>query len=276
MVFPSLGPNGPTLWASSTLLAAASPYYRSLLDSDFPEATKRTAKQHLVESLGKAVPKAKPDTADFDDSDDEKDRAIPSISPPARPCEDLEYHEVKITQTAYTTYKAVLIWIQTAHISFAPIRSTVPRLGFPLLVDAASPSESLASPCRPSPSPKSVYRLAHLLDLPPLRQLALSALARQLTPDTVLVELFGDVASAYDEVRQLELEFARAHWRDVVQTENYAALLDRLRRNEGVGGDAAGPVLDELLPLMVRDQRKRGRGMSRFQCFSRARRGGAA
>ncbi|GAA5856714.1 hypothetical protein JCM8547_008804 [Rhodosporidiobolus lusitaniae] len=49
-------------------------------------------------------------------------------------------------------------------------------------------------------SPKSVYRLAHLLDLPALLSLALVTFRSQLTVSNAAIELFSETAACYDEI----------------------------------------------------------------------------
>lgn len=69
-------------------------------------------------------------------------------------------------------------------------------------------------PSRPKPvSPKSLYRLAHFLDIPALQAICLAALKDKLTPEICAYELFDDpMAEVYDEVVRAELEYAVANW----------------------------------------------------------------
>lgn len=44
---------------------------------------------------------------------------------------------------------------------------------------------------------------------------ALNSIRDQLTTDNVAYELFGDVAGSFEEVREVEMEFAIEHWEEV-------------------------------------------------------------
>ena len=117
---------------------------------------------------------------------------------------------------AFSTYHAVLVWIYSGYITFAPLLST-----FTLTRKSTSRSQAVQTlaakaPQLPFPvSPKSVYRLADLLQLEGLKKEALENLKKQLTPETVAFELFGDVASMYQDVRDVEIKYALEHWTDV-------------------------------------------------------------
>lgn len=69
-------------------------------------------------------------------------------------------------------------------------------------------------PSRPKPvSPKSLYRLAHFLDIPALQAICLAALKDKLSPEICAYELFDDpMAEVYDEVVRAELDYAVANW----------------------------------------------------------------
>jgi hypothetical protein len=156
----------------------------------------------------------------FDDSDDEMDLEIignPQVdSPPAISCA-CTYREVVVRSTAFTTYKAVLGYLHSSFISFAPLASS-------LSSDRDTSSEMIHtddntdSTTLPSASPKSVYRLAHLLDLPELAQLALNSIEFQLTPSNVALELFGNLAGVYDDLRKVELDYFVANYEQVKKT----------------------------------------------------------
>lgn len=84
-------------------------------------------------------------------------------------------------------YKAVLIWLQTDKISFKSLTSA--RGG----TKAASPD---------AVSPKSIYALAHKLELVKLQRLALHHFAKQLTARNALQKLFSGHAAIYSELSQ--------------------------------------------------------------------------
>lgn len=95
----------------------------------------------------------------------------------------------------------------------------------------------------PSVSPKSVYRLAHLLEHFALQSLALEEIASQLTPANVATELFGDVARAYPEVWKVEMDYCVKHWAQVKDSKAMKEIEGLVEREELPGG---GRVLMEL------------------------------
>ncbi|BGP55282.1 hypothetical protein JCM8202v2_002880 [Rhodotorula sphaerocarpa] len=85
-------------------------------------------------------------------------------------------------------------------------------------------------PHRPKPvSPKSLYRLAHFLEIPTLQQTCLDALRKELSPETVAYEVFDDpMAEVYDEVVRAELDFALANWDKVRASKAMRAVRARV------------------------------------------------
>ncbi len=175
-----------------------------MLESDF------------VEGAGAAEPflAATAATSDADDgsfdSDDETDKVA---NTPAATRTKLTLpagvREIVITSSAYTTYHAVLVWMLYDYIQFATLCKEPVLLPADPAPKAPSPA---ADPNLPLPaSPKSVYALAHLLELPDLAKLALDNIKRQLTSENVLYHLVTDVA-VHDEVRQTITAFAKANW----------------------------------------------------------------
>ena len=123
---------------------------------------------------------------------------------------------INIDAAAYTTYRAILCWMQTGSIWFAPLRSKF-RLEFDSINSRNNEIDSLRlDPSYPlAASPKSVYRLAHFLDIPSLASLALANLKSQLTIQTIPFEVFGDVAACYQDIAEIELRFAAANWGEI-------------------------------------------------------------
>jgi hypothetical protein len=73
-------------------------------------------------------------------------------------------------------------------------------------------------PGMPCPaSPKSIYRLAHLLDLPDLCRVALEHITLYLAPANVLFEYCGSLSSDYEDVKKVELDYLVDNWNAVKQ-----------------------------------------------------------
>jgi hypothetical protein len=254
LFFPNLSEEGLELWAKSTVLADASPYFKTLLESGFLEGTKTHSKRRRTETLStNAGAAAGRDELSFEDSDDEADEVYLARQPNLDyvELEDFEYREVQIVNTAFSTYRAVLVWLLTSYIHFAPLTSTTHP------VVNASPKKNLTryrylleysenEPKLPLPvSPKSVYRLAHLLELSNLQTLALCNLKSQLTKENVALELFGDVSGCYDEVRAIELDLAAKEWAFVKTSPAMAGVSQKVR--EG-GYPHFAEIMVQLLP----------------------------
>ena len=94
------------------------------------------------------------------------------------------------------------------------------------------------SPLPPPSSPKSVYRLAHFLELPELANLALQNFGSQLNADNAAHELFGDTASSYPEVRKIALNFVVENWKQVVKSKSYEVVRSKAEKGEGDVGTA--------------------------------------
>lgn len=229
IVFPR--PSGAVLelWANSTVLGEASPYLKTLLESDFAEGCKRSATAHLASSPHESGINAESCMTLADDSDDEADKAVAQDRKEKTPSSiggDHEYH--KLTPNAsYTTYRALLSWLHSGHLPFASFRTSTSAQS--TSVDASSPRtlayhESLLNtPSLPlATSPKSMYRLAHLIDIPELQTLALAEIKRQLTVENVATSvLFTELALSYGDVKKVALDYAAGYWWRVKVTEGY-------------------------------------------------------
>ncbi|KAK4700490.1 hypothetical protein P7C70_g5754, partial [Phenoliferia sp. Uapishka_3] len=196
---------GRMLWSNSIILSSASPYLKTLLASGFAEAN--TGWKIELEDLSSLEP------LPFDDSDDEDSSQSPASPGPHLPSSAFPYCRIRVTQTSSKPYHAVLLYIYTQQIVFSPL-SSCSRVGPPLTppVDEIVPRHV---------SPKSVYRLAHHLEVPELQKLALESLKSDLNPNNVAVELFSEKSGTYDDVLQLLLEYAAAHRSEVRDTEEW-------------------------------------------------------
>ncbi|GAA5877199.1 hypothetical protein JCM3774_000115 [Rhodotorula dairenensis] len=209
----------------------------------FPDRTKalRLAAEDGVElelwAVEEMLPKA---PEDWDDSDDETDDYVrkvrkPEICDTAQEGLDFEYRQITVTETAYLTYRAVMLYLVTGHIEFLPLASSLApleplpkksRQDFLRGFDAKYPTLPLPV------SPKSVYRLAHLLQLDELQQIALDKFASSLTVNGAATELFSPVSIAYDELRKAAIEFAVKNWKAVQATDTWTELQARAVRGE--------------------------------------------
>ncbi|KAL8278057.1 hypothetical protein RQP46_009517 [Phenoliferia psychrophenolica] len=166
-----------------------------------------------------------------DDSDDDSDLALPHL--PSATSALHPVHTVDITAHSYWTYRGVLSWTTSSHILFAPLTSTFSPTESSSAPDLrrewikTSILENAESGSVPV-SPKSVYRLAHFLELDALKSIALSAIKSNLCASNVLQELLGETASAYEEIREVEMKYALGNWAEVKKQEGAKELLGRM------------------------------------------------
>ncbi|BGP45317.1 hypothetical protein JCM10450v2_001135 [Rhodotorula kratochvilovae] len=235
--FPRLGRQ---LWAVESTLRS-SPYLASLLTSDFMEGASSTS-----EPLSSTKQDVDPYT--FDESDDEADAFFVDKGGVSSPQPTAPYKRIVVKDTSYTTYRAVLLWMQTGHIEFAPLHSSFRKDGETVAVAQAARLEALQQPPFSSPSaapsvpstaqiplaasPKSVYRLADLLSLDTLKSLALANYLSQLGPPSIAYELYGDVATCYAPVRDAILEYVVERWSEVCDAPATREMEDRAAAGE--------------------------------------------
>ncbi|GAA5866307.1 hypothetical protein JCM1840_004079 [Sporobolomyces johnsonii] len=236
------------LWSNEDNLRKLSTYYDSLLSSDFAEGS--TSSQAVPSSA--SLPEYT-----YDDSDVETDALKLGWKAASKKGEKQAQHKkqgqnmerggvpfktVTIVDTAYTTYLAVLVWIATGYIRFAPLRSKF-RSGNSGDKGDKSDKQARAgevnktfsrgdSQLPPPVSPKSVYRLAHLLEIPDLLQLALDNFKSQLSPANVAYELYSDVSCSYEAIRDAGLDFAVANWKEVSKAEGTREMEQRAYAEE--------------------------------------------
>jgi len=180
-----------------------------------------------------------------DDSDDETDEIdievskTPSSSASIAETSGAPFKTITICETAYSTYFTALLWTGTGNVRFALLRSS-----FEFSPNAATPvinarrdwltiandqyTHALPLPC----SPKSLYRLAHLLELDGLAQLALENFSTQLSINTVAHELFTDIASTYPALRDVAVAYAVRNWKEVAKSRALEKVKERADSGE--------------------------------------------
>ncbi|KAK4700062.1 hypothetical protein P7C70_g6191, partial [Phenoliferia sp. Uapishka_3] len=216
--FPREGP-GREVWGNYDILASASPYLKLLLGSGFIESH-RTKDRSLQKSVAKRAPLS------HEDSDyDEVFPKLPESTSKSETCTHPHYL-IEITESSYVTYTAVLCWIYSGYIRWAPLSSS-----FPDNIQRAMKISTLRQkhPNLPTPaSPKSVFRLSHLLELSELQKLSLQAIEAQLTADNVLEELFSETSGSFDEVMETSINFLISRREEIRSRTNWDDILTRV------------------------------------------------
>ncbi|BGP49013.1 hypothetical protein JCM10450v2_004892 [Rhodotorula kratochvilovae] len=243
LFFPRVSTTGAELWTTSGLLSSSSPYLKDLLASDFAESIAIGSKRRRVSSTRGAEPLA---SKDFEDSDDDMDEwlfenELPTLFA-AEDGVEFTYRQITVKHAAYSTYCAVLRYLATGLIRFAPLTSSClpsnpsaprTRRGYisDLSLSGIDPSALLVSP-------KSVYRLAHLLQLDDLQRAALAAFKGSLSPTNAAAELFDNALVLYDEWRNVALAFVVHHFDEINEAPSWIEMMERIERDEVPG--AAG------------------------------------
>uniref|UniRef100_A0A0K3CB36 FGENESH: predicted gene_3.415 protein n=1 Tax=Rhodotorula toruloides TaxID=5286 RepID=A0A0K3CB36_RHOTO len=121
------------------------------------------------------------------------------LSNPVKKSEEdvvIEHKKVTITGTAFSTYRAVLAYIRTGYIAFAPLSSTCPTAG----------------------SSKDTRK------------------AREtLTPDSAAHELFDEVSVLHEAWRRVVIEYVVANWDAVHATKGWKEVEKRIEEEEVPG-----------------------------------------
>ncbi|GAA6005632.1 uncharacterized protein JCM10292_006720 [Rhodotorula paludigena] len=262
--FPHAGQDGAEIWTTAELLSNSSPYLKDLLSSDFAESVTVSSRKRqrrsitMIRSTGASYESAK----DHDDSDDELDELFFDRFP--RPLFDVEqtpelaYRQIEVKLTAYTTYLAVIRWLETGYIAFLPLTSTckptdtsATRTHREELMDSIHEQDGSVKHGKKSlrVSLKSTYRLAHLLQLDRLQQLCLTQLPLSLTHHGAAHELFETASVLYKEWRKVILDYVVENWDEVTTTGAWTENEARIDSDELRG---AAPILQELLKAKMK------------------------
>ncbi|GAA5984451.1 hypothetical protein JCM10908_003351 [Rhodotorula pacifica] len=261
LIFPKSSGSQLSLWITTSFLAKFSKYHKDLLASGCAETQPHRhariddGKTSASASIGKdpqLEAHSEQSTFDWQDSDDEADEFL-FTRDVAFACEDaidkLEYRQITTRETAFSTFRAVLLYLQmkSGEIRFAPLQSALAphnpeaKVTREQLITSAFAKE----PDLPLPvSPKSVFRLAHLMRHAELQNVALGAFAARLTVHGAASELFSPISLAYDELRKLVIDYIAKNWKEVRATESW-----KVWRAKAMGGevDNGAQILGELL-----------------------------
>ncbi|KAG2159388.1 uncharacterized protein EDB93DRAFT_1115422 [Suillus bovinus] len=120
--------------------------------------------------------------------------SIKSLTTKRTPC-IIPGRRLLVTDTAFNTWRALLDYLYTDEIVFAPLRSQASK---------SARRRSLGE--APSCSPKSMYRLACKIRHDKLQAKALSAIRSSLTEHNVLQELSSSLTSRFPAILEMEIE----------------------------------------------------------------------
>lgn len=151
--------------------------------------------------------------------------------------EGIPIRYVVISGTPYKTYRALLQWIYTGKITFADLRSKHSMAGSP---ETSAKRSSWASAI----SCKSIYRLAHELEITELQRLALAEYASQLSVDNAVHELLSDICFAYPELRDAAIGVVKENWAAILKDGKIAEARKEVERDGRHAKEKAAVLLD--------------------------------
>ncbi|KAH9948331.1 hypothetical protein B0H21DRAFT_252565 [Amylocystis lapponica] len=224
-----------TVYANSTILKAASPYFNGLLcgarsDSAIPRSDSYDDSE---------------DSDLEDDDEDEPRRGVKTeynstaspVSETTQVSSSRAMRTVVINDAAATTWQSLVFYIYTGLISFAPLKSQGVQYR-----EAEKVQHHSEFPHRPPMcSPKSMYNLADKLGLKELKERAASFIRLQLKPQNILDELFSSFTSKHPDILRTQVDFFRDNCRNM----SFAAAMRRQL------GRVASGELPHAVPAMV-------------------------
>ncbi|KAF8463227.1 hypothetical protein DFH94DRAFT_786983 [Russula ochroleuca] len=181
---------------------------------------------------------------------------------------------VVVKDVAYSTYRAVLYYLYTDRIRFAPLSSSFlsssssgtsceetpnDSQGSLGTVNRTGPSEVLAgassrrewiqdyirgNPGHPLPcSAKAVYRLADKLGLVELKARAFEHITKSLTVENVPYEVFSTFSATFEVVRKVEVKYFLDHWTEIRSSDAMRKVWHQIRLGRHPGFEEVWPVI---------------------------------
>ncbi|KAI5835773.1 hypothetical protein K523DRAFT_411217 [Schizophyllum commune Tattone D] len=106
---------------------------------------------------------------------------------------------VRINDFAFQTWRALVLYLYTGEITFCALKSSG---------TCQASSELPPTAC----SPKSMYRVAHMLEMKDLQDRCLQNIKSQLDAKNIVKEIFSVFTSRYIEVRDMEVPIFKTHY----------------------------------------------------------------
>lgn len=126
---------------------------------------------------------------------------------------------ILVRDTAFRTWKALLLYLYTNKIVFSPLKSQgQPR------AHVEGPDSSALWPC----SPKSMYRLGCKVRLDSVRDQAFNAIRSGLNAENIVQELASSLTSKYPEILQMHVQVLLQHITSVPVIQNLPSLIRRI------------------------------------------------
>ncbi|KAG6878495.1 hypothetical protein C0993_005424 [Termitomyces sp. T159_Od127] len=216
------------------------------------------------------------------ETDDEQRNVRAKLSHPSSPRSDVNKAlssrvdvlsnsriSIVVKDVAYTTYMALLYYLYTDIVVFAPLSSAfLPKAGDPITENPRPPSQSEEvsllknsnesptsrrqwlqrwkeeHPGRPIPcSAKAMFRLADRLDLPELKERASHHIVKSLNVENIAYEIFTPFTAAFEDIRKAQVDFFLAHWKDIRTSVSMRHVWQQIRNGRHSGFEEVWPVI---------------------------------
>ena len=222
MIFPSIGAE---LLSTSSLLKQHSSFLAARLSAEDGEKVNKS-------SWKKRARQTAPKEFYLRDSDEEDDLQLVTKPRLRKQSYHVPTHEIIVTETALTTYRALLFGLQYDRpIEWKPLIPLQQGRGEHHVVGGLSQEADQISPGSPFPraSPRSMYRLATHLKIASVPDLALKEYGNQLSRnlDRVVDEVFSETSALHGELRNTAVAVALLAAAEVRQTSSYQKLASK-------------------------------------------------
>ncbi|PSS38155.1 hypothetical protein PHLCEN_2v15 [Hermanssonia centrifuga] len=231
-----------TVYASSTVLKAAGDYFEAQLSGSFSvnKSIPKDTDSYGYESdsdiddseyVGNdicAMPESEEDGVNHEEADSSIEGDSSSDSKEQK--STLGYERIKDKSVKYNvvvpdiaadTWQALIYYIYTGTVCFAPLRSQG------LNERRSTVSESRQDKSRPPLcSPKSMYRVADIIGFTHLKAAAERDLKSKLSAETIVEEVFSRFSPTYPEILEMQLQFL---YTNATMSEVTAGIHDKIK-----------------------------------------------
>ncbi|KIY63442.1 hypothetical protein CYLTODRAFT_446620 [Cylindrobasidium torrendii FP15055 ss-10] len=180
------------LYASREILANMNSYLDTLVQGGFAES-------ELVDLDGEIALEDGVEMYDYEEDSDLEDADIVTLDKKGKGRAAMGSGRMgRISYNkniAHNTFRGLLVYLYTLTLEFAPLKSS-----------------GITSPNPNASSPKSIYRVADMVDLPELKQLAFTDIRSKLTPTNIYTELFSRFTSLYPDILDMQVKYIIENW----------------------------------------------------------------
>ncbi|KAK0214332.1 hypothetical protein IW262DRAFT_267623 [Armillaria fumosa] len=176
------------------------------------------------------------DDSDLDDEPEQDDWCSIKHSDLDAPSSRKIGHACVLNDVSYRTWKCLLLYFYTGRLCFS-------------ILNSARGTRTHESDDFPTCSPKSMYRLAHMINHEQIKQLSLENLRSQLSFKNIYEEVFSDFTSHFPDVFEMERQIIHTLWFDPIAHET---IQEQFANGElHRGRSAFKMIIDSIGPNLV-------------------------